>query len=593
MTLKSPIVALISAGLLLGGINGNIFAQDSADVEAATEKAAQAKQASKDAQKSVDDVKKQVDATAKDSAKKSDDLQKQLDAQAALLTQQTSSAQDLEKLLKDFQQQLEAQKKIIDVQQEDLAKQQTRILNQQEQLKTQTDLLTNMQSQIDQLATDKGGQLSDDEILMRERLAKLEAQVSDIPTDPSTLLADEDFPGAIRVPGTTAAYKIGGFVKANLVKNFDPLLTQDRFIVGSIPVTSTDETSLASETSMTANQSRVNFDYRHKSELGTMRAFIEADFAGDGDTFRLRHAFGQFRDMLAGKTWSAFYDAQAAPEEVDFEGINGRIVVRQTQIRYFPAIGKDWRWMISIEDPQPQVTGGTGVSDVPDLVSSIRRDWFNRWHVKTAVLLRQIRAVSNAGLDVNGQSCVPVTGTPDGQPDSEGCVAIANAGATVKETGWAITASGKVQVPWWNENDNFLFQLNYGQGLGRYLTDLSSITELEIDGGQDAVIDPSTGEMDILPIFGGYLAFQHWWNRTIRSTFVLSAVNIDNQPSQPTSAYHLTERVSANLIWSPTKNIDLGGEFLWGRRTNNGADPLNGVDNGTATQLQLEALYRF
>jgi len=492
---------------------------------------------------------------------------------------------------------LQKQNSLIESQKKQLERQQKQIDTQQEQMQSASQLLKNLQSQIDQLQKDNSGEaeskLSDEDVAMRQRLADLESQVKKIPDDPSQMLADEDFPGAIRIPGTAAAFKISGFVKALSVKNFDPLVTQDRFIVGSIPISSSDETSLASETSLTANQSRVNFDYRQKSDVGNLRAFVEGDFFGDGDTFRLRHAFGQFRDIMAGKTWSAFYDAQAAPEEVDFEGINGHVVLRQTQIRYFPEVGKDLRLMVSLEDPNPQVTGGTGVSDLPDLIVSIRRTWFNRWHAKTALLMRQIGAINNAGADSNGQLCTPIQGTPAGTPDSNGCIAIANAGDSQKETGWALTASGKVQVPWWGENDNLMFQLNAGKGLGRYLTDLASITSLGIDGGQDGYVDPVSGKLDPLPVFGGYAAFQHWWHNNVRSTFIVSMINIDNLASQPNVAYHQTRRFSSNIIWSPIPSVDLGAEFLWGRRYNKGPDPIDGKSKGSATQIQVEAVYRF
>jgi hypothetical protein len=571
----------------VGNISGVSLAQDSATTE----------QAVTEAKEAIADVKEdsaEASQAATEAKQQSTELQKQLDEQAALLDQQKAASTGTAASIAELQRQINAQSKTIDQQQKYLAEQQTTILNQQQQLGTQSDVLTNMQSQVDQINSDQGTQLSDAEIAMRARLAKLETQVSQIPEDPSTMLADDSFPGAIRVPGTTASYKIGGFVKASLVKNFDPLLTQDRFIPGTIPVTANDQKALASETSLTANQTRVNFDYRQRNELGTVRAFVEGDFAGAGDTFRLRHAFGQFKDLLAGKTWSAFYDAEAAPEEVDFEGINGRVVVRQTQVRYFPQIGKDLRWMISLEDPQPQVAGATGVSDVPDLVSSIRRDWFNRWHVKTAFLLRQIRASNNAGIDTNGQSCEPedtdnngVPDAPPGDSDTNGCVTIANQGSTNKKFGYAITASGKVGVPFWHKDDNFLFQLNFGNGLGRYLTDLNSVFDLEIDGGQDAVIDAETGEMKVLVAFGGYIAYQHWWKKRLRSTVTISSVLVDNEDSQPTYAYKSTDRVSVNLLWSPTKNVDLGGEFLWGRRTN------KDKEKADATQLQMTAIYRF
>ena len=109
-----------------------------------------------------------------------------------------------------------------------------------------------------------------------------------------------------------------------------------------------------------------------------------------------------------------------------------------------------------------------------------------------------------------------------------------------------------------------------------------------------------TGELKALPIFGGYIAFQHWWAKKVRSTFIVSLVNVDNLGPEyqlPTS-YHQTQRASGNVIWSPVRSLDLGAEFLWGKRINNGGtNPIEGSQDvpksGTATQLQLEAVYRF
>ena len=46
-----------------------------------------------------------------------------------------------------------------------------------------------------------------------------------------------------------------------------------------------------------------------------MRAFIEGDFAGSGsgNLFRLRHAYGQWRKLTIGQTWSTFSDPEAEP----------------------------------------------------------------------------------------------------------------------------------------------------------------------------------------------------------------------------------------------------------------------------------------
>jgi hypothetical protein len=85
----------------------------------------------------------------------------------------------------------------------------------------------------------------------------------------------------------------------------------------------------------------------------------------------------------------------------------------------------------------------------------------------------------------------------------------------------------------------------------------------------------------------GYVAFQKWWNESLRSTFIASVVSIDNYSWQGPESYDNTRRISGNLIWSPTVRVDLGGEAIWGRRQ----DKDN--EDGTATQIQLSAKYRF
>lgn len=482
-------------------------------------------------------------------------------AQEEAQTPPTVTIDDLLTMLKDQQAQLNAQNEQINIQNQligdlqaqsdvQIAEQKQRILEQQERIEQQRQAMQSMQARIDELSDFDPASLSDEEIALRERLETLESSIAASQDADSTSFDAESFPGSIPIPGSTAAVRIGGFVKMNIVQNFDSVGSPDRFIVGTIP---TDpDSSGDSEVSLTVSQSRLNVDLRDQTSLGVMRAFVEGDFAGDGDTFRLRSAFGQFRDILAGKTWSTFTDRQAAPEEIDFEGINGKINVRQAQIRYFPQIARDWNLIVSFEDPAPDVTGGDGLSQLPDTIVSIRRDWFKRWHVKAGLLLRQLRA--RWGDDTRVKQ---------------------------HENGWGLTISAKTAVPRWDARDNFIFQLNYGDGYGRYVNDLATV------GGQDAVFDPDTGELKTLEVFATYAAFQKWWNDGLRSTFIASFVNVDNYDFQLDDAYHRTSRFSGNLIWSPTPRIDIGGEFLWGKRKDKGGA------TGDAAQLQLSAKYRF
>jgi len=371
--------------------------------------------------------------------------------------------------------------------------------------------------------------------------------------DPTRALLS-DFKGAWQLPGTSAALAIGGYVKTSVVYNNDPLASNDRFIVGSIPVGSSDLEDSEAQSRITVSQSRLNFDLREVTQVGILRAFIEGDFAEDNDTFRLRHAFGQWRQVLAGKTWSAFVDNDASPEEVDFEGLNGRVNLRQSQVRLMPTYGADYAFQISLEDPNPEIQNGQGVTRTPDLIASARFQPNDRLHLKTALLARQIRGQRNVGLGSGVE----------------------------KKFGWGVSLSGRYTTPFLDVRDSVLFQLNAGTGIGRYVNDLSSV------GNFDGIFNPETGDLELFDVLAGYVSWQHWWRGDLRSNFTFGAVSVDNPGFvDEDSAYRRTYRFSSNLLWAPSPRIDLGLEYLWGRRENeNGA-------NGDASQIQLGAKYKF
>ncbi|MEE8575952.1 MAG: DcaP family trimeric outer membrane transporter [candidate division Zixibacteria bacterium] len=442
---------------------------------------------------------------------------------------------ELQEILAEQDLQLSAQQELIDSQQEEIEKQRT--------------LLQSVQAQLDRLAANQTVDRSQENAERPQQSMGLDELVA---AEPESTRFGDDFSGSIPIPGSDAAVKIGGFVKMSMVDTLDPLGSDDRFVVGFIPVGDSDSIAKDGEVKVSANQSRLGIEIRDSTSYGPLRAFVEGDFAGSGDTYRLRHAFGQFRHVLAGKTWSTMVDNRATPEEIDFEGINGRIQVRQPQIRYFPKFGRDMDFLIGLEDPAPDVAGGQGVSQYPDIVVSIRRNWSKRWHVKSSLLLRQIEA----------------------QWDLDNLV-------TDTTFGWGFSVSGKVGLGISDERDNIMFQFNYGDGIGRYINDLQEV------GGQDAEFDPLTGELETLKVFSGYVAYQHWWRESLRSTLTYSWVDVDNLDFQDGSAYTKTDRAIINLLWSPVTRVDVGAELLWGQREN-----FDGND-GTARQIQIGAKYRF
>ena len=393
-----------------------------------------------------------------------------------------------------------------------------------------------------------------------EKYAALQKKILD---DPSNTTYDPDFPGAWYLPGTTAAMKVGGYVDLSVVNSFDPMLQPDRFIVGSIPPKGEPVEGAEKGTNVTASRSRVNVEYREQTKQGEIRAFVEGDFQGDGDSFELRHAYGQFKSVLAGRTWSTLMNMNADPEILDNEGISGQIHVTHAEVRWSPRFGQKHKLEIALEDPQTDVINGQGIQGRPDLVASLNRmprGLSGHWNYKVGFILRDLKANQSSGL-----------------PDES-------------TTGWGITASGRHPFKRSDGKDFLLWQLTYGEGIGHYINDLNNV------GGGDAVFDPE-GQLRALPVFAGYASYRHEWPMTrgfvkswpgiLRSSFSLSWVDINNYEFQESSDYKSTREASVNLIYSPTANISMGVEFLWGKRTN------KDESKGTAKQLQMNIRYDF
>lgn len=475
-------------------------------------------------------------------------------------------------------------------QQQTIESQAEQLANQQTLIETQVKALKELSTKLDQIAQSQAvatGQdiepPSEEEIALRERIASQEKSETDAakPELPANVLTAGEFQGSIRIPGTNMAGKVGGNVRLGVVGNFDPLGSNDRFIVGTIPVPADSngvdsEDQAVSGVVISAKRSRMNLDMRMDSSVGQFRAFIEGDFAtavGSSDVYRLRHAFGQYNRFILGQTWSTFTDLQAQPEELDFEGLNSILLERHPIFRWTKGLGNKRLFAVAIEDPNPEISNGVGKSNTPDLVSTIKLER-ELWHLQLGGVLRNLAGEQTIESDDEVNSSV-----------------VSQTGSTL---GWGLSLSGSRKVRIWEERDQFTWQLNFGEGIGRYINDLSSI------GGQDAVFSPD-GSLEALPTFAGFVSFRHYWKRDpmalfgskrtllrdVRSTLTYGFVAIDNFDFQPVDAYRRTQRASLNIIWSPIAPIDLGVEYLWGRRENKSRN------RASASQLQVVATFKF
>jgi hypothetical protein len=468
------------------------------------------------------------------------------------------STADISEQTKEIERQLaliEEQKKRIEAQEGDI-----KALKQQ--LADMEQTLLSLKRRLDELEAAGTPPSKPTDVATQEK-ADAAAAAEEEPSSPEVpqeVVSAGDFPGSIRIPGSDAV-KFGALIRTAFVFTLAPLGSDTSFLTYSIPV-GPPPPGTGARTAFTANTSRFNVDFRTPTGIGQIRAFIEGDFTGPGNTFYLRQAYAQYRGLLVGQTWSTFADPAAAPEDIDYEGVSSKNEIRQPQIRYTWKALQKFSYAVSAETPAVSITGGVGINVVPDLIGRVIWRPKENAHVQFAGVLREVRGQSNA-----------------------------NPADTKSDNAWGVSVSAGWPIQRWHLTDRVVFQINGGVGIARYIKDLNG------EGGEDGVFDNANGNLVALPVLGWYVAYQHMWrawattrNMNLRSSIIGSWVYVDNPAFltvQDPEAYKRTQRYAGNLVFSPSPRIDIGVEYIWGERTD-----LNG-ESGTSSQIQLVGFFRF
>lgn len=353
------------------------------------------------------------------------------------------------------------------------------------------------------------------------------------------------FPKSILIPGTETSFSIGGYLKADFIQDFDAMGNADQFKVASIPIDGSAAAAGGPQTTIHARESRLNLEVRSPQ----VRAFVEGDFFGSGNAFRLRHAYGVYGSVLAGQTWTTFMDISARPQTVDYEGPDAEVFVRQPMIRWTQQLTEQLKWAIAVESPTPEFVlpvGGTGAAraSVPDVPMFLRYE-SDRWHAQAAAVLHQVRY--------------------DGGPGEE----------NVTEFGWGVNGTFKART---FGKDEIMGQLMVGDGVAHYVEAVS---------GQnlDAVFT-GPGELETIPLSAVVLGYTHHWSAKVRTGLAYGMVDVSDDPATPGSAVAQTQDARANVIWTPTPLVDFATELLWGR-----LEHRNGGE-GEAIRAQFAVTYR-
>ncbi len=386
-----------------------------------------------------------------------------------------------------------------------------------------------------------------------------------------TPTAGADPPAPLQIGGHAVRVGFEGAIQVDAMHDFNALGLspgggfQREFVTAEIPVGG-PPSDITNRTAFSPNQSYLAGWAETDTPWGPLRVYADVNLMGSTTNAELQiyKAYGQWGWLKAGLDYTLWLNQSAIPDTLDFEGPNAAPEVRFTQaslkIPLQPdANSRNFFFTLGVEDARGDVTtpsGITAVDQVPSVIGKLSYE--PKWaHLEVGGMYRRLR-MEGPGYD---QSL----------------------------NGWGITVSGSVNS--W-KNDNFIWGVQYGNALGAYIQDTSGL-------GLDAAPESKTNtNMRVIPAFGAWAAYQHWWTESLRSSATYGFVHMDTDfdlyPNTPgAGTYKQTHYASANLVWSPWPPFDVGLEYLYGHRTVTDSTAVESSTTGDNHRLQFTMRWNF
>lgn len=432
--------------------------------------------------------------------------------------------------VQELQQVIEAQQKQLDA--------------QQKQLDAQRHLLQELQKQLQPLVKDAGGKetpaiVQKPGVLPEPAKARpqgvvglSEADKRDRESPTGSNVTYFDTTRVVNIPGTNTDLGLHGLIQFQMFHDTNGL-NNNRFDTATIPIN-----GAPAQTKFSVNPTQIRLSSTTRVEENRLNTMLSMDFNGqlDRPEPRLRVAYGEYVNndlglgILGGQAYSTMNDLQAAPETLDFAGPAGMWQTRQPLLRFTKSLSKSMLTEFSAETPENVVyMNAQKLTRWPDFAAAgtwrFGGNYFK--HIRLAGLARDLGAQGVSG-------------------------------ATDSAFGWAVAGSTKVGLPFLGAKDSFKITVHYGDGYGT-----------QVKGGPaEGAFNPATSSLETIGIFGTYSGLQHFWSDQWRSNLVYGHVNADNPEFVPGTTYDNTHYAAADLIWNPYQSLDVGIEYLWGRREN-------------------------
>jgi len=383
-------------------------------------------------------------------------------------------------------------------------------------------------------------------------------------------------PAPLEIGGHEVRVGISGAVQVDVIHDFNAVgLTpggsvEKEFITGNIPVGG-PASELTNRTGFSPNQTYLTGWAETDTPWGPLKVYADVNLFGSttATEFQIYKAYGEWGWLKAGLDYTLWLNQASIPDTLDFEGPNVIPETRFTQASLkiplqLDAKKRELFFTIGVEDAPGEITlpaksSSVSTDQFPSVIGklSYEPDWA---HIEFGGLYRRLRA-EGPGYD---QSV----------------------------NGWGVILSGSIDT--W-ENDSIILGGLYGTALGAYMQDTSG---LGLDAAPTSTVNPS---LKAIPAFGVWVAYQHWWAKSLRSTATYGLVVMDSdfdELPQPPKAkdqgtYKQTQYASMNLIWSPWPPFDVGLEYMFGHRTITDRTAVYGTTTGQNHRVQFTMRWNF
>ena len=329
----------------------------------------------------------------------------------------------------------------------------------------------------------------------------------------------------------------------------------------AIPVTGTPASTLYPREVISPNQTQLGVWFEQPTNLARFRAYTLMNLFKEVDrtAFQVYKVYANYGWFKAGKDYTIFFNQSAAPDTIDFEGPNAIPYVRTPQLVMnipFESLGLgDHQGLVFGVEHMP---GELTLRETPPRPSGDpppRQDEYVSVNQLPSVIAKYVYTPERAHIEAAGLFRRLTGSGPDYRATSYG---------------YGMALSGKIAT--WGKN-NLILAAQGGQGIAAYSQDSSG---LGLDAAPASFINNVRGPLKSIPIWGSWVAYQHFWTDALRSTgtFSILSVNDESISRKLTSVNDIEDAsdiyyygrllqaryASINLVWSPNPTFTLGIE---------------------------------